>query len=197
MRFRRKSLSGAALLAALVALSSCASTAVLSSWKEPSAGPFSFRKVLVVSSSQDPSVRRMTEDELASRIQNTVAVPSYRIIPDNELGNDQAIRNRAKAAGFDGVIVMRVVSVDREATWVPGVWSGPYYAYGGWPTPYDPGYMQVDTLVRVETNVYSLPEDQLVWASATQTVNPDNARDLVKSTAGAVAKEMRKQGFLR
>jgi hypothetical protein len=75
------------------------------------------------------------------------------------------------------------------------MWSGPYYAYGGWPA-YDPGYVRVDTYVRVETNVYSLPDDRLVWASASRTENPGSVRSLVSDTAKAVAKSMRSQGLV-
>jgi hypothetical protein len=90
---------------------------------------------------------------------------------------------------------MRVVAVEREATWAPGTWTGTYYAYGGWPAYYS-GDVQVDTYVRVETNVYSVPDDRLVWASASETTNPSSVRSLVEKTAKAVADEMRKQGLL-
>jgi hypothetical protein len=152
------------LACAAALVSACASTAILSTWKEPGVGQVAFHKVLVLAPGRDPSIRRAAEDELVSRITRVLAVPSYTLIPDNEMGSQEAIRARAVAAGFDGAVVMRVVSVNRQATWVPGSWVGPYYAFGGWPA-YDPGFVQVDTQVRVETNVYSLPDDKLLWAS--------------------------------
>jgi hypothetical protein len=179
----------------LGAICGCASTTLTSTWKEPGAGPIQFRKVLVVAPSRDPNVRRSAEDEMVREIKSAHAVASYTFIPETELGNDEAIRARARAAGFDGAVVMRVVSVDKEATWVPGVWSGGIYAYGGWPA-YDPGYTRIDTYVRVETNVYSVADDKLLWASASRTTNPSSVRDLVDDTAEAVAKEMKKQGLL-
>jgi len=185
----------ALLFAVACAFGGCATTKVLSTWRDPSVSQLSFRKILVIAPSKDPSLRREAEDAIAQRITRAQAVPSYTIIPENELGNDQLIRERATAAGFDGVIVSRVVSVDKEATWMPGMWTGPYYAYGGWGA-YDPGYMRVDTYVRVETNVYSLPDDKLVWASASRTENPGSVRKLVDDTAAAVAKEMTKQGLI-
>jgi hypothetical protein len=169
---------------------------MLTSWKEPGVGPLAFHKVLVVAPAKDPSMRRTAEDELVSQIHYAQAVPSYSFISDSEVENQQAVEARAAAAGFDGMVLMRVVSVDREASWVPGAWSGPYYAYGYGYGGYGGGYMQVDTYVRVETNVYSLPAQRLVWASASRTTDPGSVRSLVSDTAHAVAKEMRKQGLL-
>jgi hypothetical protein len=186
----------AVLVAAAAGLAvECATTTVLSTWKDPNVGTLSFRKILVIAPSQDPSLRRTAEDELARHIKRAQAVPSYTLVADSEVGNDELIRERARAAGFDGAVVMRIVAVDREASWVPGMWSGPYYAYGGWPA-YDPGYIRVDTYVRVETNVYSLPDDRLVWASASRTENPGSVRSLVSDTAKAVAHSMRSHGLI-
>jgi hypothetical protein len=78
---------------------------------------------------------------------------------------------------------------------VPGTYAGPYWAFGGWPM-YDYGYVQTDTVVRVDTNIYSVPDNRLVWASASKTFNPGSARKLVDSVAKAVAKEMKKEGLV-
>ena len=196
MRFPDKHLGFAALLFAACGIGGCATTALTSTWRDPAVAQLSFRNVLVLAPTRDPSVRRVAEDELARRIKNAHAVPSYTMIPDTELGDSEAVRARARAAGFDGVVILRVTNVDKQATWVPGAWAGPPYAYTGW-AAYDPGYMRVDTYVRVETNVYSLPEDRLVWAAVSRTTNPDSVRSLVKDTAKEVEKEMRREGLLR
>jgi hypothetical protein len=192
---RWDSLRGA-LVAAGFLLGACASTSVLSTWRDPSVGSLAFHKILVIAPNHDPSLRRIAEDELARRIVRVQAVPSYTFISAADVDNNEAIRARATAAGFDGAVVMRITSVDKQATWVPGAWAGPYYAYGGWPA-YDPGYVRVDTHVRVETNVYSLADDKLLWASASSTSNPSSVRSLVSDTADAVAKEMRKVGLIQ
>jgi hypothetical protein len=192
---RKRILAAALMLAAAGELGGCASTTLLSTWKDPSIATLSFHRVLVIAPSRDPALRRTAEDEVVRRIKQGQAVPSYTLFNDSELGDNALIRTRAQAGGFDGIVVMRILSVDKQATWVPGMWAGPYYAYGGWPA-YSPGYMQVDTYVRVETNVYSLPDDRLVWAAASRTVNPGSARALVSDTAQAVAKAMRKQGLV-
>jgi hypothetical protein len=183
------------VLAISLAVCSCGSTTVLSTWKDPAVTQLSLHKVLVISPNHNPSTRRTAEDTLVSKMPRVQAVASYTILPDADLGNNEEIRTRAKAAGFDGIVVMRLVSVEKQATWVPGAYVGPYYAYGAWPA-YDPGYVQVNTYVRIETNVYTLSDDKMVWASASQTVDPSSVHSLVSSTADAVAKEMKKEGLI-
>jgi hypothetical protein len=53
-----------------------------------------------------------------------------------------------------------------------------------------------DTLVQVETLVYELGDDKLVWASRSRSFNPANAKDLVNEVVDAVRDEMRKQGLI-
>lgn len=180
------------LLAALVLAAACSSTSLVSTWRAPDVGPLAFRRVLIYAPLQDPSLRRSTEDAVAQQVKGTVAVPSYTIIPDANVGDRTLLQQKVREGGFDGVAVFRIVAVTREANWVPGAYWGSYYAG----PIYDPGYLQVDTIVRMETNVYDAGADKLVWASASATTNPSSMRGLAKSVATKVAKEMRKQGLL-
>jgi hypothetical protein len=186
-----------AVCIATLLFAACAQTTILSSWKDPTAGALRFHKTIVFAPARDASLRRSAENELAKQLaeRGVQSVPSYTVFPDPVRPEDESVRERVKELGFDGAIVMRVVSVNREATWMPGTWSGPYYSFWGWPA-YDPGYVTYDTYVRVETNVYSLPDERLVWASATRTANPKDVRDLVDETVKAVTKSMRDQGMV-
>jgi hypothetical protein len=61
---------------------------------------------------------------------------------------------------------------------------------------YDPGYLRTDTVVMVETLVYSVSQDKLLWAGQSKTTNPSNIQDFIKDLSDAAAKEMRKAGFV-
>jgi hypothetical protein len=179
-------------------------TYVVASWKDPAVQQIAFRKVVAVAPNRDPAIRRAMEDQLVDEISPTAqAVPSYTLFSDADIGNEAAVRQRVRDLGFDGAVVMRVVAVSKEHTWVPGMYSGAYYAYGGWPLygyggwpMYDPGYLRTDTVVRVQTSVYSLRDDRIVWASTSKTIDPGNVRKLVDKVARAVGKEMKKQGLI-
>jgi hypothetical protein len=50
--------------------------------------------------------------------------------------------------------------------------------------------------VSVETLVYSLKQNKLVWGGQSQTTNPNNIDNFVREVANAVAEELRKEGLI-
>lgn len=187
-------------LAVALLLGACASnTEVVNSWKDPTVAPRRFNKVLVVFISKDAGLRRAAEDELARKLGN--AVPAYTVVPDSILLDRNRAKVWVKQAGFDGAVVMRPVRVDQETTYVPGQayvvpsHHGSMWGYWGtgWGYAYDPGYVKQDQVVSVEGNVYSVPDDKLVWASRTKTYNPESVRQLVDEIVNETVAEMKRQ----
>jgi hypothetical protein len=79
----------------------------------------------------------------------------------------------------------------------PPYYGGFYGFYGyGWGYAYSPGYLSTDTIVSVETNLYDLEEDELVWAGVTETFNPSAVNDMVNEIADAVTDNLRQRGLL-
>lgn len=202
----RAGLVGAVALAAVA----CASTTFNSSWKAPGAGPLNFKgkKVAALIVSKEEGVRYGAEDALAREITalGAVGMSAYGLIP-KELTQD---KEKAKAflekAGVAGVVAMRVVGKDQQLSSSPSAYyGGPYYAtfwgggyYGwGWGGVYDPGYLRTDTVVSVETLVYSLEQDKLVWAGRSETTNPSKVAAFIHELTAAAAREMKKQGLVR
>ncbi len=197
-----------AITVAVLCLSACATTTFDSTWKAPDAQQISpvGKTVAAVFVSKDEGQRRAGEDALAADLtaRGVHGIAAYTLLPNEQRGNAEAARERLKAAGANGAVVMRVVGKDQKITYTPGYAStfpayyngfGPYWSYG-WQTVYEPGYLQSDTVVSVETLVYSLAKDKLLWASESRTTNPANLNTLVNEVADAVAKEMSKQGLL-
>jgi len=48
----------------------------------------------------------------------------------------------------------------------------------------------------VTTNIYSVPDEKLIWASRSQTTDPTSVDNLVDEVVDANVKEMEKQGLL-
>ena len=195
------------LMAAGLGLVSCsASTSLENSWRDPTVtGPLNFNKVLVVMVTKDGATRRTVEDAIVKRItarRHVEAVPSYQVLLESDLRDKEHAKQLVEAAGFDGAVVMRIVGVDKEVNYVPGTYPSPYYNFWGyydyaWPAVYDPGYLQTDTIVNVETMVYSVKDGKLVWTGTTETFNPSNVDDMVDGISAAVSKEMTKQGLIQ
>jgi hypothetical protein len=98
---------------------------------------------------------------------------------------------------------MRVVGHDQRVIVDPGGFSGTaygsfgsYYSSYGVGVSYSTGSVQTDTEVTVETLVYSLSQDKLLWAGTSRTSNPDGIQGLITEVADAVASQMSKQGLI-
>jgi hypothetical protein len=191
----------AAFVAALAALAAgCAATRITSVWEDPAFRTVPFRKVLAVFQNADPGLRRIVEDEMARDIPN--ATPAYTVFRDEELRDVAHVKERVKELGFDSSVVMRVVGVEHQQSYVPpSVYTVPGYYRGfwgywgyGWTTVYEPGYLRNDRVVRIQTNIYSVPDDKLVWASESETFNPASLKgavaEVVKVTAKRAASAM-------
>jgi hypothetical protein len=196
-----------ALALALLQLA-CSSTTFQSTWRSPQARPLqlSGRKVVAVFMSKDPVRRRRAEDAMAREItaRGAQGVPGYTVIADDEIKDEEAARRKLEPLGFSGVVVMRVVGRETQYTYEPGYWEGfPHYRrfWGGywgwgWGQVYQPGYLTADQVVKVETLVYSLEQDQLVWAGVSKTFNPSDLDSFIAELAKAVTKEMKSSGLL-
>ncbi len=197
-----------ALAAAALALAACATTSFQSTWRSPDARPLRLtgRKVVAVFLSKDPAQRRRAEDAMAREIsaRGAQGVPSYTILSDEEVRDREASKAKVERLGFSGAVVMRVVGSQTQYTYEPagGVWVGPHYHHfwggywrWGWGAVWEPGYLSVDKIVKVETLVYSLEQDQLVWAGVSRTLNPAEIESFISELAAAVSKRMAKDGL--
>lgn len=201
-----------ALIAALaLALSACASEPFVTSWKAPDAAPLQLQgaKVGAVVMMKDEASRRVAEDALAREInaRGAQGIPGYTVLPDSRPENEAQAKAAFERAGVQGVVVMRPVSVEKDVTADPltyttsvssGFWGG-YYGHG-WGAAYTVpvgGEIHTKTTVTIETLVYSLRQNKLVWAGQSKTTDPQNVAALVKKLSAAAAKELEKQGLLR
>ena len=213
-----RSLPSLLCAATLLALCACASpspprsgTSFLDSWKDPDAQPLQLKgaKVVAVVMMNDPKARHRAEDALAKEITALGAqgVPMYSISPAGVAPKDGESQTRAivEAAGAKGVVVMRPVDVNHRtvSTVTPssnstygGYWGG-YYGIG-WNDPwteFNPD-TQVDLVITIETFVFSLPQNKLVWTGTSQTINPRDAEKFVHTLATETAKELQRLGLV-
>ena len=91
------------------------------------------------------------------------------------------------------------MGVEQEVSWSPSAYSaGPYRTFGGyWGYPVDTGTLYTSEIVHVETNVYALAEDKLVYAARSETFEPGSTKDLVDEIAEDVADDLRAKGVVR
>lgn len=195
-------------LTALIAgtLVSCSpSTQIVKTWQEPNASlqASAANKTLVVAMVKDETSRRVIEDQLIKRLGSN-AVASYNLVTADILkeANVEKFSEKLKQGKFDYVLLMRLGDVQKETSYTPGTTTayyggyGRYYGYGAsWYST--PGYYSTDKSYFVETTVYSVDPDKLLWTGTTKTVNPTNIEKTVNEIADVVSAKMQKDGFLK
>ena len=203
---RLSCLTTAATLALSVTLA--AGPKFVSTWKAPEAANVSFagKKVATLIISDDTSLRMSGEEALVRELA-AVGVPnaisSVRIVPTPEQRDAERARPWYEKSNVDGVVSMRLVKADTRKTWTAVMWTSPYYSsfwgyYGyGWSSINDVGYVREDTVVVVETLVFSVPMNKLLWAGVTESTNPKDLQKGIKDIVKATVKEMQKQGLAR
>jgi len=178
---------------AIVALAvGCATTEMTSTWTDPAAKGAGMSKIAVVCLTRDLGLRRMAEDAAVANMNGAQATPSYRLLGDVDLKDKDAVKARLKAAGMNGVLVMRVTRVNEQVTAVePYDTFDGYWDYGVG-VAYAPGYLETDTIVHVVSNLYDLDRNRLVWSGTSKTFDPVSARQFVGDVSHAVAKSLQK-----
>ncbi|MBP1221556.1 hypothetical protein [Flavobacterium sp. 1355] len=203
------------LLITLFLISCSSNTSIVSSWRDPdiTVAQEQFKKVLVVALVKDEATRRTAENRIAAS--NPIFKTSYQYMNGTtlHLTKEQQLKI-LQDENFDGVVTMRLVSKEKETTYVPGTYTGMYYGgfdgmytgmygygFGNWygmysPNFYDPGYYQETTSYMVETNIFSLKQNKLIWTGTTKSEYVTDVGQTVDAIMQAVVKEMRKDGSL-
>jgi hypothetical protein len=221
MVMKRRSVEHLSLIALILAVTLCAlailpvanakGPKLLVSWKNANySGPKPHR-ILVIGMSENPEVRADFEDDLSSAIANDgiEVIPGNHILlrPDSPEVDPDYLKGQVRDFKIDAILVSRLVSVDKQTTYIPGHTYGipyPYYRsfygyYGAaYHQVYTPGYLREDTTVRVETNFYAVtPTDgDLVWTGASDSFNPKSAQKVIDGVVKLVVKELKKQNIL-
>ncbi|HYR83253.1 MAG TPA: hypothetical protein VE422_04160 [Terriglobia bacterium] len=203
------------LVLAVFGLSTCSATDFESTWHDPSASSVNLRQkdVAAFLISGNTAVRRNFELNLANQLtqRGIETRPGYEVLPEANVTNKAEVLRELRDADADIAVFMRIVDRHQEATFVPEIWyPGPYYdrfwwrhgtffgpGFGGpWPPYYDSGYFQIDTIVSVDTQVYSVSDSKLLWTGLSRTMNPSKIDSFVKDLVSKTVKELKGTGMV-
>ena len=194
-------------LAAATIATTMAAPKFISVWKTPAASEVSFagKKVAALVITNDDSLRVAGEETLARELtgRGLQGVATYRIAPKEELAKAETARPWFERHAVEGVVAVRPVSSEKRTTYTPATWSSGYYGslwdyYGyGWGSVYTPGRVDRETVVTVETLIFSVPRNTLLWAAVSETRDPKNLQQFVQDLVKEAVKELHKQGLAK
>ena len=203
---RANQLLSLAILFVIALCSSCSSTYIVNSWRDPQTmvSLEKLDKVLVIAFLKDEASRRIAEDRMADLIKGK-AIVSYNYFDEDIKTLDEAgIMERLRGDDFAGAVVMRLIDVSKEVNYVPGsIDTYPFYfrTFGGyyrrgWSYYSTPGRYDTTQAYSVETNVYSMKQDKLIWTGLTKTTDPGGVDKLVAGISNIIYKKMMDEGFI-
>jgi hypothetical protein len=177
-----------------------ADTKLTTTYRDAQVGKLAYGKIVVAFINPDADLRRRVEDGLARRVRNGVAART--IVPDAEMPDRTAVAARLSSNGVDGVIVVRLVSFDREVeTGAPGLAIvadvGLWDTWGSsWAVVETPGYATMTKIVTADIAVFDVATTKPVWSGRLKSVDPKSLRTLLDALVKEGAAELRKQKLI-
>jgi len=179
----------------LVACVACAgsSTSIEQAWRAPDFRSNTLRSVVTLYVSHDGSIRRTVEDKMARKLAQlgVRAVPAYSLLTSAEVADHQLARSKLLAGELDGVVAIRLVGKEPG----PNTTLDEYWG-AAWPLLYDENYTFDAVVVRVETNVYAVRDNKLLWSALSRTVDPSSTRVVIDEVTTLMASELGKQAIV-
>lgn len=202
---------GSASLVTAILLGACAPTTRLaSSWVDPTQVGHDYRKISVLGATSQPTLRRQYESAFAAELakRGTSAVASFTLLGEG-LADQAAATSRFKDNGVDAVIVTRLVDRESYHAYVPSHSAAPHApadASSGWYGFYSMGFgyerasrdSAANQVYHLESRLYDLASDGLVWSGITETVlQPgDRSDDEIRPIIGELLTGMQKSQVL-
>lgn len=213
MKSRKTNISGIIILMMLVFVACSPTTRVTGTWENPAIEQSDYNSILVAAMTENVSVRQQVEDVVAQQLQqkgiNTSK--SMDIFPPDiheSLMEKDELLETIRGNGHDAVLTIALIDEQTDTRYVPGNIAyaptnrfGYYRSFWGYyshwhPRVYEPGYYTEDKIYFLETNLYDIESEQLVWSAQSETVNPQSLQIFSEQFATSVVEELSGTGVL-
>jgi hypothetical protein len=145
------------------------------------------RKVVVVGIFKESDTRKIFEDEFADRLRarGLDAIASRKLVSDAEMPDKDFVIGKIRSFGADTVVVTRVMDMETVKSYVPGQsfampayygYYGGYYSYS-----YRPGYTLQEGFAYMETNLYNVGDEKLIWSGRSTTKLTETRYELIQA----------------
>jgi hypothetical protein len=187
------------------------STQIVKSWTDPSLNGSTvqaYNKVLVIAQFKDDSSRRIAEDKIVASSPRGNFVASYSYLKPSQQDQKLLVSELLKD-GIEGIILMRLTDIEKSTDYVQGStyyggwgYGGGYYGgYGGWGYGggyyATPGYYEENKTYFVESNIFDVKTNKLLWSGTTSTLNPSKINEALDEIILAIKTELNNKGLIK
>lgn len=199
-----------AIVSSFLLLACSTSTRITDVYKNRDLTPKQYRTIFIIAMTNHAKAQEVIESNLAeaASMHGYKAIKSTdvfkRTFTKDESQNKDLVMKAVHSLNADAIFTVTLIDKTSETRYVPG--SGPYMPYPrfGWygnfwsyyshwyPIAYDPGYYTTDKMYYLESNLYDVSSEQLVWSVQSETINPSSLADFSKSYTKALVKALEK-----
>jgi hypothetical protein len=169
-------------------------------WTAPPEGKRSLHKVATVYVSSDAGQQVTAEDTIVAALRAFLpATPAADVLSANDYTSAELTTRKLTAAGYDGLVSMRLLAMDDELALRAPVTYRLLSTYWRWAAPGRGAQVKGtrgEGSVRIETNLYALADGKLVWSGLSEPMDALTARDRIEGAAHAAAAELAHAGVI-
>lgn len=185
-------------------LSACASTQLTHTWVDQQRQGKPVSSVMVIAVTKEEGIRRSFEDKFVAKfnehgIEAFSSADDIQIPAGKKLEKAHIIKILQKHQN-DALVITQLKNIEKKQTYVPPRRSaGGYYGYYGHAhrAVVEPGYYRDDTYILLETNLYDVATEKLIWSGTSKTWNPSSTNNLIDGVISSVINEMQKMSLLK
>ena len=190
-------------LIAVVLTVSCGGTRLTQTQKDKTFKAKPVSDILVIMIAHNAETRQKFERRFVAELKqagvdaisstNAISIPR-----DLEL-QKETILEAVQQNGNDAVIITHVLDITQEEVFnrmAPQVTS--YYSYYGYAYHHvhHPQHQTMHTTVRLETNLYDVATEKLIWHGQSKTWNRESVDKIIKEVVSAVVNDLKKKKLL-
>ncbi len=196
-----------ALAVFLPLLSSCTNTKITSVWMDSEKAGTTFNDILIIGIADEEHNRRLFEEQFTNQLKaaGTQSSVSYTLLPQGIDINRDTVSAAIEGKTVDAVIVTHLVAVEEETVYRPSMDYQPAYGYYNGLYSYyphvhtyvhQPGYYTTHDIVKLETNLYEVATEQLVWSAQSSSFAPESAKEVIDELVNLVIKDLQQKGLI-
>jgi hypothetical protein len=158
--------------------------------------------LLVVGKPRIEANRALFENHIAKQLskREIKVTASHTVIADMKDLNYDSVVKAAKDTGVKAVLVTKVVGIDEKEVLFKQSLNYEYTMtpYGMHMAPYMAGpRVETFTKVRLETGLFEVASETLVWAATSAIMDPDSVDEAIRDFSASIIEQLTKDGYVR
>jgi hypothetical protein len=180
------------------------STDIVGVWRSPENAMTRYQNICIAAMTEKVSNKQIVEQEMNVKLINKGIKSSKMtdLFPYKFTGQQaekDLILEKVRENGNDAILTFALIKHKEETRYVPGSSSySPYHGYGTYggyygyygARVYDPGYYTQDEVYFIESNLYDVKTEKLVWSCQSKTYNPSDIVQFSKDFTLAITNQL-------